>query len=87
MRKKYCLYVQSNAEECLYYEARWATLETLLNTALFIGVELKSKKLKPRNYTWQIVDENGNAQKGEITTISGSYNYKGDMITKSIYIK
>lgn len=87
MEKKYCLYVQSQAENLLYYEARWATLETLLKTALYIGGELKSKKLKPRIFTWQIVDEGDNAQRGEITTISGTYNYKGDMITKSIYIK
>lgn len=87
MRKKYCLYVQSNVEECLYFEGRWGTIETMLKTAHIIGGDLKRENRKPQNYTWQIVDEADNARKGEISVMSGTYNYKGDMITKSMYIK
>lgn len=87
MEKNYSLYVQSQVEDHLYYEGRWASLETMLRTALVIGGDLKREKRKPQHYTWQIVDESGIAQKGEITTMSGTYNYKGDMLTKSIYIK
>lgn len=87
MRKKYCLYVQSYVEDYQYYEGRWGTLETMLKTALIIGGDLKREKQKPQNYTWQIVYEAEDAQKGEITTMSGRYNYKGDMITISMYIK
>lgn len=87
MRKKYCLYVQSQVEDLQYYEGRWGTLETMLNTAIIVGVNLKKEKRKPQNYTWQIVDEADNAEKGEITTISGTYNYKGEMITKYIFRK
>lgn len=87
MRKIYCLYVQSLVEEELYYEGRWGTLETMLNTALIKGGDLKREKRKPHNYTWQIVDEADNATKGKISVMSGTYNYKGDMITKSMYIK
>lgn len=87
MRKKYCIYVQSYVEDLQYYEGRWGTLETMLKTALLIGGDLKREKQKPQNYTWQIVYEAEDAKKGEITTISGGYNYKGDMITKSMYFK
>lgn len=87
MRKIYCLYVQGLEEECLYYEGRWGTLETMLNKALTIGGDLKRENRKPQNFTWQIVDEADNATKGKISVMSGTYNYKGDMITKSMYIK